>query len=84
MLNEMNTIVIEAEDNKSILLKQIAGAVARRIITYAKPGTAVEQGDELGFIRFGSRVDILLPTTAVITVKKGDYVKAGISEIATW
>ena len=60
-LNERSTIVIETADGKEILIRQIAGAVARRIVTYSKENQAVTQGDELGFIKFGSRVDIFLP-----------------------
>ena len=59
--NERATTVIETEDGKEILVRQIAGAVARRIVTYPKVGTPEIQGDELGFIKFGSRVDLLLP-----------------------
>jgi phosphatidylserine decarboxylase len=59
--NERATTVIQTEDGKEILVRQIAGAVARRIVTYPKVGTPEIQGDELGFIKFGSRVDLLLP-----------------------
>ena len=59
--NERATTVIETEEGKEILVRQIAGAVARRIVTYPKVGTPEIQGDELGFIKFGSRVDLLLP-----------------------
>ena len=59
--NERATTVIQTESGKEILIRQIAGAVARRIITYPKVGTPELQGDELGFIKFGSRVDLLLP-----------------------
>jgi phosphatidylserine decarboxylase len=61
MENERATTVIETEDGKEILVRQIAGAVARRIVTYPKVGSPEVQGDELGFIKFGSRVDLLLP-----------------------
>jgi phosphatidylserine decarboxylase len=59
--NERATTVIQTESGKEILIRQIAGAVARRIVTYPKVGTPEIQGDELGFIKFGSRVDLLLP-----------------------
>ena len=60
-LNERSSVVIETENGTEILVRQIAGAVARRIVTYAKPGQKVTQGGELGFIKFGSRVDVFLP-----------------------
>ena len=60
-LNERSTVVIETSDGKEILVRQIAGAVARRIVTYSKVNQDVTQGSELGFIKFGSRVDIFLP-----------------------
>ncbi|HTX88531.1 MAG TPA: phosphatidylserine decarboxylase family protein [Bacteroidales bacterium] len=59
--NERATTVIKTEHGTEILVRQIAGAVARRIVTYPRVGEPVEQGDELGFIKFGSRVDLLLP-----------------------
>ena len=59
--NERSTTVIQTQDGKEILVRQIAGAMARRIVTYPKVGTPEIQGDELGFIKFGSRVDLLLP-----------------------
>jgi len=62
-LNERCTTVIEMESGDEIVVRQIAGAVARRIVTYATPGQKVRQGDELGFIKFGSRVDIFLPVS---------------------
>jgi phosphatidylserine decarboxylase len=60
-LNERSSVVIETEGGETIVVRQIAGAFARRIATYARIGDEVRQGDELGFIRFGSRVDIFLP-----------------------
>ncbi len=79
--NERSVVVLNTTHGK-VLIRQIAGAVARRIITYAKPQTKIEQGDQLGFIRFGSRVDVLLPTTFKINVKLGDMVTGGLSKIA--
>jgi phosphatidylserine decarboxylase len=65
-LNERSTIVLRSEKGTDILVRQIAGAVARRICTYSVIGEKVKQGQELGFIKFGSRVDIFLPLNAVI------------------
>jgi phosphatidylserine decarboxylase len=81
--NERSVLVIENSEN-SILLKQIAGAVARRIVTYGKEGDTVQQGDQLGFIKFGSRMDILLPPDAKIHVKIGDKVNGNIHKIASF
>jgi phosphatidylserine decarboxylase len=67
--NERATTVIQTPDGKEILVRQIAGAVARRIVTYPKVGTPEQQGDELGFIKFGSRVDLLLPLDTKIDVR---------------
>lgn len=81
-LNERSTIVIETSMGKEILVRQIAGAVARRIVTYAKKGQVVTQGDELGFIKFGSRVDIFLPLGTEIEIPILQQVKANKSIIA--
>jgi phosphatidylserine decarboxylase len=81
-LNEHSTIVIEGLDGAEILVRQIAGAVARRIVTYAKEGDVVKQGDELGFIKFGSRVDIFLPPGTEIEVPILQQVRANKSIIA--
>jgi len=81
-LNERSTIVIETEKGTEILLRQIAGAVARRIVTYAKEGQKVTQGDELGFIKFGSRVDLFLPLGTEVEVPILQQVKANKSIIA--
>ena len=61
VLNERSTIVVTSENGTEILVRQVAGALARRIVTYSKKGEQVRQGDEIGFIKFGSRVDIFLP-----------------------
>jgi phosphatidylserine decarboxylase len=66
--NERTSVVIRTDAGKEILVRQIAGAVARRIVCYAAEGQQASQGEELGFIKFGSRVDLLLPTEAVIHV----------------
>jgi phosphatidylserine decarboxylase len=81
-LNERSTIVIETKDGTEILVRQIAGAVARRIVTYAKENQDVMQGDELGFIKFGSRVDVFLPVGTEIEVPILQQVKANKSIIA--
>jgi phosphatidylserine decarboxylase len=66
--NERTTVVVEKKPGTEVLFRQIAGAVARRIIYYCKAGDTAQQGSEFGFIKFGSRVDIFLPTTAKIKV----------------
>ena len=73
--NERSTTVIETEDRRQVLVRQIAGAMARRICFYAKSGTAAVRGEELGFIKFGSRVDVFLPLEAKIHVNLGQKVK---------
>jgi phosphatidylserine decarboxylase len=80
--NERSSIVIETKDGIEILVRQIAGAVARRIVTYAKVNQYVMQGDELGFIKFGSRVDVFLPVGTEIEVPILQQVKANKSIIA--
>jgi len=81
-LNERSTIVIETKDGTEVMVRQIAGAVARRIVTYAKENVDVLQGDELGFIKFGSRVDIFLPVGTEIEIPILQQVKANKSIIA--
>jgi len=81
-LNERSTIVIETKEGNEILIRQIAGALARRIVTYAKENQEVRQGDELGFIKFGSRVDIFLPIGTEIEIPILQQVKANKSIIA--
>jgi phosphatidylserine decarboxylase len=81
-LNERSTIVIERKDGTEIMIRQIAGAVARRIVTYAKENQDVLQGDELGFIKFGSRVDVFLPVGTEVEVPILQHVKANKSIIA--
>ncbi|MCM1052149.1 MAG: phosphatidylserine decarboxylase family protein [Paenibacillus sp.] len=80
--NERSTVLIRATNGQEILVRQIAGAVARRIVTYASPGEAANIDDHMGFIKFGSRVDIYLPLDAEIFVKVGDKTVGGVSEIA--
>lgn len=80
--NERHTVVIK-NDKAEVLVKQIAGAVARRIVNYLSVGEFVQQGKEMGFIKFGSRVDVLLPLNAKVNVQINQVVKGGISVIAT-
>lgn len=70
--NERTTVVLETLKGTKILLRQIAGAVARRVVCYAEVGKDFQQGDDFGFIKFGSRVDIFLPLNAEIKIKVGD------------
>lgn len=81
-LNERSSIVIETEEGSEILIRQVAGAVARRIVTYAKKDQIVSQGDELGFIKFGSRVDIFLPLGTEVEIPILQQVRANKSIIA--
>ncbi len=80
--NERSTVLIRATNGQEILVRQIAGAVARRIVTYAEPGDAANIEDHMGFIKFGSRVDIYLPLDAEVFVKIGDKTTGGVSVIA--
>ena len=80
--NERHSVVIK-KGNVEVLVKQIAGAVAKRIINYLEVGQKVEQGQEMGFIKFGSRVDLLLPVGTTINVQLNEMVKGGITVIAT-
>ena len=77
--NERTSVVISNNSFGNILYRQIAGAVARRIVNYAKTNLEVIQGEDSGFIKFGSRVDIFLPLNSDISVKKGQNVKGGIT-----
>ena len=81
-LNERSTIVIKTAEGTEVMIRQIAGAVARRIVTYAKENVEVKQGDELGFIKFGSRVDIFLPVDTEVEIPILQQVKANKSIIA--
>ncbi len=80
--NERSSIVIEKQKGQDVLIRQVAGIMARRIVYYAKPGDHVEQGEELGMIRFGSRVDFFLPVSALPDVKIGQKVRAQKTVIA--
>ena len=81
-LNERTTVVVENKSVGQILYRQIAGAVARRIVNYAKVGDQAVQGADAGFIKFGSRVDLFLPLGTKINVEKDQVVKGGEDCIA--
>ena len=81
LLNEQNAFVLETEDRFKILLIQIAGFVARRIVCYAKAGDTLRKGEIFGLIRFGSRIDLYLPTEVKPIVRVGQHVKGGESII---
>jgi phosphatidylserine decarboxylase len=81
--NERHSVVYR-QHGKEMLVKQIAGALAKRIVNYLKPGDYVTQGAEMGFIKFGSRVDLLLPLDTKIEVSINQKVKGGITVIGRW
>lgn len=85
LLNEQNSLILSHTrqgNTVRILVKQIAGFIARRIVCYAKPGSHFERGERIGMIRFGSRVDLFLPLETKLTVKLNDKVKGGQTIIA--
>lgn len=81
--NERTTVVVENKKSGEILYRQIAGALAKRIVNYAKPSMNIIQGEDAGFIKFGSRVDLFLPLNTKIKVNLNDKVKGGEQIIAT-
>lgn len=81
--NERTTVVVENETTGPILFRQIAGAVARRIVMYSKKGDKATQGADMGFIKFGSRIDLFLPLDAKIKANIDDVVRGGETVIAT-
>ena len=81
--NERHSVVYKQGD-REMLVKQIAGALAKRIVNYLKPGMNVRQGGEMGFIKFGSRVDLLLPLDTKIDVKMNQKVKGGVTVLGRW
>ncbi|HVG12759.1 MAG TPA: phosphatidylserine decarboxylase family protein, partial [Flavisolibacter sp.] len=81
--NERHSVVYR-QHGKEMLVKQIAGALAKRIVNYLKPGDQVMQGAEMGFIKFGSRVDLLLPLDAQVDVKINQKVKGGVTVLGKW
>ncbi len=80
--NERNTVVVDHAKYGPIMVRQIAGALARRIVCYSKPDERIQQGRELGFIKFGSRVDLFLPLEADIKIALEQKVQGGITVIA--
>ncbi len=80
--NERTTTVIRLDDGRQVLIRQIAGFVARRIVSYMKPGNSVEQNSVMGFIKFGSRVDLLVPKDSELFVEIGDPVIGSQTPIA--
>lgn len=80
--NERSTVVVKHPRHGEVLFRQIAGALARRIVTYSRAGRPAAQGAEFGFIKFGSRVDVFLPKGARIAVRIGDRVQGSTSVIA--
>jgi phosphatidylserine decarboxylase len=83
-LNERTTVVIRDSANRKVLFRQIAGAVARRIRCYVDNNMEVKQGEEMGFIKFGSRVDVFVPLDAQIQVKIGQKTRGGETVLATF
>lgn len=79
--NERHSVVYKT-NGKEILVKQIAGALAKRIVNYLKPGMVVKQGQEMGFIKFGSRVDVLLPVGTKLHVELNQVVQGGVTVLA--
>jgi phosphatidylserine decarboxylase len=80
--NERTTVVVQNREGVSVLFRQIAGALARRIVWYVKEGDIVDQGQQFGFIKFGSRVDVFLPLGSKVLVNIGDVVKGGRTVLA--
>jgi phosphatidylserine decarboxylase len=80
--NERSTVVVQHPAHGEVLFRQIAGALARRVCTYSRAGEPAQQGQEFGFIKFGSRVDVLLPLGTEVTVRLGDRVNGAESVIA--
>jgi len=81
--NERHTTVYR-NNERELLVKQIAGALAKRIVNYLQKGQEVEQAGEMGFIKFGSRVDVVMPLNVKLNVRIGDWSKGGVTVIATW
>lgn len=81
--NERTTVVVKTSTGQEVLFRQIAGALARRIVWYIKQGQEVEQGEEFGFIKFGSRVDLFLPLGTQVNVQVGDKVTGGVTVIGS-
>ena len=82
--NEQRATLLERQDGRRVLVVQIAGLLARRIVPFVQPGSQVVRGERLGMICFGSRVDLYLPPESQILVKVGERVRAGSSVVARW
>jgi phosphatidylserine decarboxylase len=80
--NERNTVALRTNDSKKIVVTQIAGLIARRIVCWVSEGDSVTAGGRFGLIRFGSRLELLLPLESSVTVEKGDRARAGVTVIA--
>ena len=80
--NERTSVVVQSKEFGDVLHRQIAGALAKRIVNYAKEGTTVNQADDSGFIKFGSRVDVFLPLNTKVNVSLNEIVKGGITILA--
>jgi phosphatidylserine decarboxylase len=80
--NEQNALMIRTVEGAKVLCVQVAGLIARRIVCWASPGERVQRGDRYGLIRFGSRMDMFLPTSAKLQVKVGEHVKGGETILA--
>jgi phosphatidylserine decarboxylase len=79
--NEQSSVGLRADDDR-VLVRQIAGLIARRIVTYSRVGDRVKQGDRMGIIRFGSRVDVFIPVESKVRVREGETTVAGVSVLA--
>jgi phosphatidylserine decarboxylase len=80
--NERTSVVVENKEGKDVLIRQVAGVMARRVVCYSKKGDVVRQGDEMGMIKFGSRIDFFLPVDVKVNVKMGQKVTAQQTVIA--
>ncbi|MFO7638061.1 MAG: phosphatidylserine decarboxylase family protein [bacterium] len=83
-LNERTSLVLETGNNHEVMVRQIAGIVARKIVFYPEEGQLAQSGDEMGFIKFGSRVDVYLPLSSKVVVNLNDKVKGKLSPLAVW
>lgn len=81
-VNELHTTVFELPDGRRVGMRQIAGLVARRVVSYLGEGQQVERGQLVGLIKFGSRVDLLVPEGYRLVVSKGDYLRTGLTPVA--
>lgn len=84
LLNEQTFLAVEGKEKRFYALRQIAGILARRIRTYPEKGQSLQQGEEIGFIKFGSRVDVLLPPSVQVLVQVGRPVRGAQTPIAAW